>query len=87
MLRVVASVPPVTFPKTPKPLPLCFHRVKLSLLNNKNCLESFDARNTRQSIAFFAFVHFFVLPGLRFNSAVLLVFLRQDESTCFSYLG
>jgi hypothetical protein len=31
MLRVVASVPVLSFPPPPKPSPLGFHRVKLSL--------------------------------------------------------
>jgi len=35
MLRFVASVPVLSFPPPPKPSPLCFHRVKLSLLDDK----------------------------------------------------
>lgn len=31
-------------------------------------------------------VDFFALPGLRSASVVLLVFLRQDERACVSYL-
>jgi hypothetical protein len=77
ILRFVASVPRLTFPPPPKPSPLGFHRVKLSLLNNRK-FEIIQCA-VCPPIAFFASC-IFILSGLRFNSAVLLVFLRQDES-------
>jgi hypothetical protein len=49
MLRVVASVPPVTFPKTPKPLPLCFHRAHLSLRYQKTKHENYECNNINRS--------------------------------------
>jgi len=79
MLRVVASVPVLSFPPPPKPSPLCFHRAYLSLLDDKTLFEIIRyAHIANQSP--FCLVYFSVLSGLRFNSAVLLVFLRQDES-------
>jgi hypothetical protein len=54
MLRVVASVPVLSFPPPPKPLPLGFHRVYLSLPDNKNYLKSFSVRHACQSITLFA---------------------------------
>jgi hypothetical protein len=54
ILRFVASVPRLTFPPPPKPSPLGFHRAYLSLLDNENYLQSFNARYARQSIALFA---------------------------------
>ena len=78
MLRVVASVPVLSFPSPPEPSPLGFHRAYLSLLDDKDYVKLFNARHARRSITFY-FVHFFC-PRLRINSAVLLVFLRQDES-------
>jgi hypothetical protein len=42
-------------------------------------VEIIQCADARQSITF-CLAHFSVLSGLRFNQAVLLVFLRQDES-------
>jgi len=39
-----------------------------------------QGRGSQVVQSLFRLVHFFVLSGLRFNPAVLLVFLRQDES-------
>jgi hypothetical protein len=86
ILRFVASVPRLTFPPPPKPSPLGFHRVKLSLLIT-GMVEIIQCASCPPISRPFRLVHFFVLSGLRFNLAVLLVFLRQDVSACFSYLG
>jgi hypothetical protein len=62
MLRVVASVPVLSFPPPPKPSPLGFHRAYLSLLDDKNHLKLFNAHHVHQSIALFASCNLLFCP-------------------------
>ncbi len=83
MLRVVASVPVLSFPPPPKPLPLGFHRGKSSLLD----MEMFEIIHCALSTPINCLLRVrFSFFSLLFVSDVLVVFLRQDVSACVSYL-